>query len=461
MPLRLLPIFLQPVLIYHLHPEISMYFWLRSCLGLLPSLLCTSLAAAEFYIDNANMSVKYYSIPDSAWQQYGTHIGTIAFTVNDQSIPVEFSTCFDQSYVVASCMTADECQAQIPFAGTGITIYVTNAGFQGVNASLSVDGAYSVNGTIPPPTPPSYQTPRVSLLAIQSLAYAYHIATLSILDWETGNTSLYFDYAMVEDSTVQTTTSQLSTLATTPSATPFPVNTIFSAPSVTMLTTVLTAPPSAIAATGETATTTGTTTTATASHTSASSSTTSGCSHCLRAIEIAVPCAAGALLITGVIFYLKSRRAKAKKRATSIIPEPFTDTQRLPSLLPPAAEGKARLRATRSWVPMVPLDVSDLRSADVHFFSEYSAGVGRESANSGGGRGSEESSEFLVNNCARLTASGASPSTPLSDTVVATQRSPTRSDGFHGPPPSYSDRGLSRSRTSGIPFDVPAPSQYT
>ncbi|KIK18766.1 hypothetical protein PISMIDRAFT_177754 [Pisolithus microcarpus 441] len=455
MPLRLIPISLQLALIYHLHPEISMYTWQRFCLGLLASLLWTSLVVAEFYIDNANSSVQYYSMRSSAWQQYNTQFGTINLTVNDQVIPVDLSTCYDENYALAACETADECQAQIPFAGTGITIYVMNAGFQGVNASLSIDGASSVNGTIPPPTPPSYQTPRVSLLAIQSLAYAYHMATLSILDWDGGNTSLYFDYALVEDSSTQTTTSQPSTPATTPLATPSPANAFSSELPASTFSTIVTA----TTTTAET-TTTGTTTAAN-SYTSASSLTASGCSQCLHAIEITVPCVIGALLITGVILYLRSRRAKAKKRTASCIPEPFTDTQRSPSLLPPAAEEKARLRATRSRVPTVPLDVSDLRSADDHFFSEYSAGVDRESTNSGDGRGSEESSEFLVNDCARLTASGASLSTPLSDTVVATQRSPTQSLGFHGPPPSYSDRGLSRNRTSWIPVDVPRPSQYT
>ncbi|KAI6111036.1 hypothetical protein F5141DRAFT_1063425 [Pisolithus sp. B1] len=307
-----------------------MYAWQRFCLGLFASLPWTSLVAAEFYIDNANLSVVYYSMGNAAWTQYSTQLGTITLNVNNQSIPVDAGMCYDESY--SPCMTADECQAQIPFAGTGITIYVMNAGFQGVNASLSVDGAYSVNGTIPPPTPPSYQTPRVSLLAIQSLAYAYHVATLSILDWDAGDTSLYFDYAQVEDSNIQTTTSQPST--------PSPANTFSSASPVTMSTSIV----NAIATTRET--TTGTTTAA-ASYTSASSSTASGCSHCLRVIEIAVPCVIGALLVTGVILYLKLRRAKAKQPTDSCIPEPFV-AQRSPSLLTPAAEEKARLRAAQS-----------------------------------------------------------------------------------------------------------------
>ncbi|KAI6110142.1 hypothetical protein F5141DRAFT_1119110 [Pisolithus sp. B1] len=450
MPLRLVPIFLQlPLQIYHLDPEISMYVWQQFCLSLVASLPWTCLVAAEFYIDNANLSVQYYPMQSSVWTQYGTGLGTVAFTANDQSIAVNFSTCYDENYAVASCMTADECQAQIPFAGTGITIYVMNAGFQGVNASLSVDGAYSVNGTIPPPTPPSFQTPKVSLLAIQSLAYAYHIATLSILDWDAGNTSLYFDYALVEDSNIQVTTSQSSTPVTTPLATLSLPDAFISASSVMMFTTI------------KTTTTMGTTTaasyTSTSSYTSASSSTATSCSHCLHVIEIVVPCVIGALLVTGVILYLKLRRAKAKKQADSCIPEPFTVAQRPPSPLTPAAKEKARLRAAQSRVvPTVHADLSDVLTAEDHFFSEYSASV--ESTDSGDGRRSQESNELLIIDRSRLTISGLRLSTSLSNTVVATQSSPTRSLGVHGPPPSYSDGELSRSWTSWIVFDDPHPS---
>ncbi|KAI6103122.1 hypothetical protein EDD16DRAFT_327927 [Pisolithus croceorrhizus] len=286
------------------------------------------------------------------------HAGTRTTLVSISSFSCMVPVCRCQPLLVASCMTADECQAQIPFAGTGITIYVTNAGFQGANASLDIDGTYLVSGTLPPPTPPSYQTPRVSLLAIQSLAYAYHTATLSILDWNAGNTSLYFDYALVEDSNIQTTTSRPSTLAT-----PSLSNAFFSETSLTMFTTVVNAIATTI--TGEMTTTMGTTAAA-ASYTSASSSNSSSCTHCLRAIEIAVPCVIGALLITGIIFYLKSLRDKAKKKADSCIPVPYTVPKRSPSTLTPAAEEKARLRVAQSRISTVHADLGDIQTADDH-----------------------------------------------------------------------------------------------
>ncbi|KAI6138949.1 hypothetical protein BKA82DRAFT_598504 [Pisolithus tinctorius] len=290
--------------------------------------------------------------------------------------------CSCQSLSVAACMAEDECQAEIPFAGTGITIYVLNAGFQGVNASLSVDGKYSVNGTVPPPTPPSYQTPRVSLLAIQSLPYDYHIATLSILDWDGSNTSLYFDYALIEDANIQTTTSQLPTLTPTPA--PPASSSLASTPPITMITMA------ALPTTSTTTTmrrTTGTTT-------GASSSSASSCSNCLRAIEIAAPCIISALLAAGIIFYLKSRRAKAKKEDNRVAP--FTDMPSAPLPLIPAVERKARMRAAQSWVLGVHTEAhfSDRPSVRDGLLSEGSSGVGRESPTCGGG--SEESDEIHI-----------------------------------------------------------------
>ncbi|KAI6038436.1 hypothetical protein EDC04DRAFT_2695214 [Pisolithus marmoratus] len=424
MPLRLARIFFQPLLMYHFPPWTSMYVWQPFLLGSLTLLLWTSLVTAAFYIDNANSSVRYYSLQNSAWKQYGSDLGTITlYPEPRESVTVSYETCYNETYCLGRCMTDDECEAQIPFAGTGITIYVTNAGFQGVNASLSVDGVHSINGTIPPPTSPSYQTPRVSLLAIQSLAYAYHIATLSILDWDGGNTSLYFDYAMIEDSTA---TSQPLTPTPTTSAIPSLPSTFLSMPSVTMLTAT-------VLLTKTARKTTTRTTTAATSHTSASLSSTSSCSHCLRVVEIAVPCAISALLVTGAIFYLKLRRARAKKEADGRKPEPFTVVQRSPLPLAPAAEEKARIRAAQSRVLGVRIEAcsGDTLSVRDGLFPGCSSDVGREYTT-----GSEESSEPLINDCAH------SATSVLSDTVVAPQSNPFRPSSIHTPPPSYSDRGL-------------------
>ena len=83
-------------------------------------------------------------------------------------------------------------------------MYVMHAGFQGVAASLTIDGGgQSITTTLPPPTPPSYQTPNVTLFDLQSLPNADHTATINLLDWDDGATSLYFDYALINESYVK------------------------------------------------------------------------------------------------------------------------------------------------------------------------------------------------------------------------------------------------------------------
>ncbi|KAF9239705.1 hypothetical protein BU15DRAFT_74560 [Melanogaster broomeanus] len=87
-----------------------------------------------------------------------------------------------------------------------------NAGFQGLSASLSVDGGEPVTTTIAAPSPPSYQTPNVSLFSIQSLSYAWHSATVNVLDWNDGPASFYFDYALINETyaaILPTSTSQI------------------------------------------------------------------------------------------------------------------------------------------------------------------------------------------------------------------------------------------------------------
>ena len=78
-----------------------------------------------------------------------------------------------------------------------------HAGFQGISASLTIDGGQSVTATLPAPAPPSYQTPNVSLFNIQSLPSAVHTVTINLLDWESGTTSLYFDYALINETYVE------------------------------------------------------------------------------------------------------------------------------------------------------------------------------------------------------------------------------------------------------------------
>lgn len=121
--------------------------------------------------------------------------------------------------LVGVCGTNDNCFVQIPFTGaqssciatilpslsiigSGITMYVFNAGASGMTASFSVDGGTAVSNTIQTPPPPTYQVSNVSLYDIQGLSSGNHTMNMTILDWNGSATSMKFDYAYVNESFV-------------------------------------------------------------------------------------------------------------------------------------------------------------------------------------------------------------------------------------------------------------------
>ncbi|KAH7890020.1 hypothetical protein F5I97DRAFT_627757 [Phlebopus sp. FC_14] len=193
--------------------------WIRYlrffCLAVLA---LASSAAADYAIDNANSSVLYSVAPDgsgASWATYGVGLSSIILETGNTNITVDASKCYDENFALASCVTNDACQIEFPFTGSGVTIYILNAGFQGVSASLTVDNGQAVTTTIPPPNPPSYQTPNVSLFSIQSLSYDNHNAKVSLLDWNNQGTALYFDYALINESYVEPVVPPSSAPATT------------------------------------------------------------------------------------------------------------------------------------------------------------------------------------------------------------------------------------------------------
>lgn len=65
---------------------------------------------------------------------------------------------------------------------------------------LEIDDGQSVTATSPPPTPPPYPPPNVPLSELQDLPSADHTATIDLLRWENGTTSLCLDYALIKKS---------------------------------------------------------------------------------------------------------------------------------------------------------------------------------------------------------------------------------------------------------------------
>ncbi|KAH0830355.1 hypothetical protein J3R83DRAFT_1749 [Lanmaoa asiatica] len=177
----------------------------------LVALCLTPSVAANYYVDNANTTIAY-AASGTDWRTFSFATQNLTLDVNNENITIDSSKCYNQNYnLVAACTVDNKCQITFPFTGSGISVYVIHAGFQGISASLTIDGGQSATTSLPPPAPPSYQTPNVSLFNIQSLPSADHTATINLLDWNGGTTSLYFDYALINETHVELSVSSSAT----------------------------------------------------------------------------------------------------------------------------------------------------------------------------------------------------------------------------------------------------------
>lgn len=135
---------------------------------------------------------------------------------------------------VGVCGTGDNCYVEMPFTGmqsrffatmpplssilgSGITMYVFNAGLSGMTASCSIDGGQANPNSIDAPPAPTYQISNVSLCSIQGLSSGNHTMKMTVLDWNGSATSMKFDYAYVNETFVATpaTTSATSSMTST------------------------------------------------------------------------------------------------------------------------------------------------------------------------------------------------------------------------------------------------------
>ena len=140
----------------------------------------------------------------------------------------------------AACKISDNCQVQIPFsgksvttcterrdsrslAGSGITIYVLQAGAQGINASLTIDEGAPTYNVLPAPPGPSFYIPNVTLFSVQGMTTGNHTATMTVLNWDNIFSGMMFDYAWINQTVVDavstaTTSSVTSSTATSTSS---------------------------------------------------------------------------------------------------------------------------------------------------------------------------------------------------------------------------------------------------
>ena len=101
-------------------------------------------------------------------------------------------------------------------------MYVFNAGMSGVTASFAIDGGKAVSNSIDAPPPPTYQVSNVSLYSIQGLPSGNHTMVMTVLDWNGSSTSMKFDYAYVNETSVAAPATSSSTASTTSTSTTSP-----------------------------------------------------------------------------------------------------------------------------------------------------------------------------------------------------------------------------------------------
>ncbi|KAF9228704.1 hypothetical protein BS17DRAFT_772381 [Gyrodon lividus] len=201
------------------------------CIG---SLFFAAAALADYYVDNANTSVIYSMAPSAsgvAWQTFSVSTQSLTLSISNStgnySIPIDASKCYDDNYALGVCGDGDNCFVQIPFTGSGITMYVLSAGFSGITASFSVDGAPATSNTIPTPPGPTFQTPNVSMYEVQNLPTGNHTMVMTVLNWSGSASSMKFDYAFINETfvaepatTSATSVSYTSSASQSPSQSP-------------------------------------------------------------------------------------------------------------------------------------------------------------------------------------------------------------------------------------------------
>ncbi|KAG6376700.1 hypothetical protein JVT61DRAFT_1716 [Boletus reticuloceps] len=163
---------------------------------LLSSLALVSFASADYYIDDQNLtSLIYAENPGSAkWvnlQEGGPTI-SILFD-NGRNMTVDASQCFNYTYT-----------------WSGITIYVLQAGPRGVNASLTIDGGAPNYNALPAPSGPDFYAPNVALFSVQGITTGNHTATMAVQNWDNISGLMMFDYAVINQTIVATTTSSVA-----------------------------------------------------------------------------------------------------------------------------------------------------------------------------------------------------------------------------------------------------------
>ncbi|KAL4065236.1 hypothetical protein V8B97DRAFT_1946266 [Scleroderma yunnanense] len=163
---------------------------------------------ADYYIDDTNTTLHYSSGPRAVWGPFAAGGETLELLLpNETYQEVDAYVCYNHTYRYAACFSTDECILTIPFTGSGITIYVYQAGPAGLNVSFAIDDSPTQIQTLSAPPAPDYLIPDVSILfEVQQLPSGPHTASLAVNNFSDSFSAVLFDYAHVNETLFTETT---------------------------------------------------------------------------------------------------------------------------------------------------------------------------------------------------------------------------------------------------------------
>ncbi|KAG8217278.1 hypothetical protein J3R82DRAFT_5372 [Butyriboletus roseoflavus] len=182
-------------------------------------LALVSFVSADYYIDDTNTTLTYSSGPKAAWAPYAIGGETLELLLPNGTYQViDAFVCYNHTYRYAACFDTDTCLLTVPFTGSGITVYAYQAGPVGINASITIDGAYAQTNVLSAPPAPAYEIANVSMFNVQQLPSGPHTLNLLINDLSGSYSGMMFDYAYVNESLVANSTTTALTTATSTAA---------------------------------------------------------------------------------------------------------------------------------------------------------------------------------------------------------------------------------------------------
>ncbi|KAF9460187.1 hypothetical protein BDZ94DRAFT_1324260 [Collybia nuda] len=147
-------------------------------------------ASALYYVDDADESITYSS---SAGIGYGTKWRKYSKDDNLLAVNVDPALCFGKTASYTQCSSSDNCIMEIPFNGTGITLFVAQDRGDIYNTTISLDGGPRENHFAYTP-PNATQAYNVTLYDIQNLEHTMHTVNVGL---DKGVSRLLFDFAVV------------------------------------------------------------------------------------------------------------------------------------------------------------------------------------------------------------------------------------------------------------------------